>query len=318
MHELRVSGRCPSPVSTDAGTDNAALEEQEGSTDAVDAADGADIMVGLANDLDNLKVSPPPRPSVCAPTIYHERLPTNSPLPSMPQMSSNDEDKPFLGAKIGGSPTPWLHGSPTPSVGYTSDSSFDGRVGTESNPIVVFADLENSEQNFPFDIIHVPRIEHGGWAREGIDIRMAVGVGDAECWEAWMDDSLPHHQDNVIMVRGRSRSSDYDALDSYHRGDNGSDASAVHHRQLEDIKRNPSRQTLYWRIITPNSMPLDNVILSGDSKKILKKEKGVKRTLGENQDIVVLSYFVNWVIAKKKTGHQIASAPKMALEDAFA
>ena len=133
-----------------------------------------------------------------------------------------------------------------------------------------------------------------------------------------MDDSLPHHQDNVIMVRGRSRSSDYDALDSYHRGDYGSDTSAVHHRQLEDIKRNPSRQTLYWRIITPKSMPLDNVILSGDSKKILKKEKGVKRTMGENQDIVVLSYFVNWVIAKKKTGHQIALAPKMALEDAFA
>ena len=62
LHELRVSGRCPSPVSTDAGTDNAALEEQEGSTDAVDAADGADIMVGLANDLDNLKVLLPPRP----------------------------------------------------------------------------------------------------------------------------------------------------------------------------------------------------------------------------------------------------------------
>ena len=180
-------------------------------------------------------------------------------------------------------------------------------------------DLRSSEKNFPFDIIHVPRIEHGGWAREGIDIWIAIGVGDAESWEAWMDDSVPPDlQNHTIMVRGRSRSSDYDALDSYHRNNKNSDAAAVHNKQKEAISKDPTRQALYWRLVTPNSMPLDNVILSGDASEIRKTETGVKRAVGKDNDIVVLSYFVNWVIAKRKTGHQLSSSVKTDLKDAFA
>jgi len=210
------------------------------------------------------------------------------------------------------------------STNYSSaGSNYDealttAREGTKLNPYVINMDLEFSEKNYPFDIIYVPRIEHGGWAREGIDIRMAIGVGDSECWGAWMDDSIPELQDHCIMVRGCSRSSDYDALGSYHRDNDESDTAAVHYKQKEDILCDPTHQVIYWRLITPKEMPLDNVILSSDSKQILKKEKGVKRTVGVDQDIVVLSYFVNWVIAKKKTGHQISSSRKTDLKDAFA
>ena len=128
-----------------------------------------------------------------------------------------------------------------------------------------------------------------------------------------MDDAVPEH---AIMVRGRSRSSDYDALDSYHRNDKDSDTAAIHTKQMEDIQRDPSRQAIYWQIITPETMPLDNVILSGDSTLIAKNERGVIRTAEEGLEI--LSYFVNWVVAKKKAGHQISSAKKTLLKDAFA
>ena len=58
LHELHVSGRCPSPVSTDAGTGNAASDaEVDDPTDRVDAADGVDVTDDLANDLLDLKVS---------------------------------------------------------------------------------------------------------------------------------------------------------------------------------------------------------------------------------------------------------------------
>ena len=140
------------------------------------------------------------------------------------------------------------------------------------------------------------------------------------CWQFTFDQSWCFKESIPDSLRigdnNRSRSSDYDALDSYHRDDTESDTAAVHNKQKDDIQRDPNRQAIYWRIVTPESMPLDNVILSGDSTQIVKNEKGVKRTAGEN--IVVLSYFVNWVIAKQKVGHQISSAKKTLLADAFA
>ena len=137
---------------------------------------------------------------------------------------------------------------------------------------------------------------------------MSVGVGDSNKWDAWMDQSIPELQGRAIMVRGRSRSSDYDALTSYHRRNSGSDAAAVHVKQLEGINKDPSRQVFYWRLVTPATMPLDNVMLSGDATQILRNETGVKRMAGKEQTMEVLSYFVNWVVAKKDAGHQISSA----------
>lgn len=281
---LQEEGRCPSPDSSTTMSGESFCDDEEVNEDDCNVDD----ICGELNKSLSLG-------SCTTPIARHhvQQIPTHPPSTLLPQMSSNSDSNMWQGGMIG---------SPAPSLTFSSDSSTAGeaRKGTQASPIVIKVDLVNSEQNFPFDIIRVPRIEHGGWAREGIDIRLAIGVGDADCWEAWMDDSVPELQDHAIMIRGRSRSSDYDALDSYHRDDKQSDTAAVHNKQKEAIQRDPSRQTLYWRIVTPRSMPLDNVILSGDSTMIARKEKGVKRTVGEDEGLVVLSYFVSWVIAKKK------------------
>lgn len=310
-NELRQNGRCPSPASAATGSETSLAEDND-----------FDATACLANTFsEKLNLSAPPvttaplrHPSPFLPTFQPKVMVSShvSPSPSLPQMSSNNDNNAWPGGNV--------TGSPTPSVDFSSVSSStaDAWKGSQANPIVIHANLARCEQNFPFDIVFVPRIEHNGWARQGIDIRMAVGVGDAHCWEAWMDDSNPELQEHAIMVRGRSRSSDYDALDSYHRKDPDSDTASVHTTQMEAIQLDPSRQTIYWRIVTPKCMPLDNVILSGDAKQIVKKEKGVKRATGEKGNVEVLSYFVNWVVAQKNAGYQIESTKKTSLKDAFA
>ena len=43
----------------------------------------------------------------------------------------------------------------------------------------------------------------------------------------------------------------------------------------------------------------------------------IGRLKHEAKDIECKAYFVSWVVAKKKVGHQIISAKKTALKDAF-
>jgi len=299
---LQHEGRCP--LSTCSLDESDEFEEDQYST-----SQAGDCLATVMSDKLSLD-EPKPSPSVHPTTLFISPIASYKPSALLPQMNNNN--------------SMWqTSDTPTPSVAFSSDSSSTqsnawSRKGTRQNPFVIRVDLDFCEQNYPFDIIGVPRIEHGGWAWEGLDIRMAIGVGDADCWEAWVDDTVPELQDHAIMIRGRSRSLDYDAIESYHRDEKESDTAAVHKKQKEAIQRDPSRQALYWRIITPNNIPLDNVILSGDSTQIVKKEKGVKRMAGEDKDVAVLSYFVNWVIAKRKTGHQISTHAKTLLKDAFA
>ena len=107
--------------------------------------------------------------------------------------------------------------SPTPSVLSLSDTHADNYIGSFNNPYTIFVDLEYPEQNSIFDIVHVKRIEYGGWAREGIDIRTKIGLDDVVFWSAWMQQGCEaEFQDRVVMIRGKSRSSTYNRVDSYH------------------------------------------------------------------------------------------------------
>ena len=137
-----------------------------------------------------------------------------------------------------------------------------------------------------------------------------------DAWTAWMEE-IPGYEDRCIMVRSRSRSSAFDALDSYHRHDPTSDLAAVHKNVKDAIQRDPSRHAHHYRIIIPKkyNMRLDNVILSGDSRLIKKNETGVSYMM---DDIDCKAYFVNWTIAKKKAGHQLETSAKTPLRNRFA
>ena len=159
---------------------------------------------------------------------------------------------------------------------------------------------------------HVPRILHNGWAREGFDIRKDIGVGDANRWEAWVDNN--DGPGTAIIVRGRSRSSVYDhANSSYHRKDPTSEIAVVHQQTVKAIEKDTNRQSIYFKIIF--SELLDNVILSGDSVQIQKGRIGTSHMVG---NIDCKSQFVNWTLAIKDKGHKMTYDQQNDLEDDFA
>lgn len=312
---LKLESRLPSPVSTASTSSVGTTHDND--EDWNDDGSDDNGLYKLSKEFDNhLDLDSPPPPPRISPVFVGSPPPKVTPLRFM-----SPQPRITLPLRTNPPSAAFLPQMSTKSDNNTWPGGYSGVIsGTRENPHLVFVDLERSEQNYPFDIVHVPRLEHGGWAREAVDIRTAVGVGDAECWDAWIYDSEtnPELRDHSIMVQGRSRSSDYDAINSYHRKDMDSDCAAVRKKQKESIKQDPQRQARYWLLIFPKSMPLDNVIISGDSTQIIKNERGVKRHVGDNKDMEVLSYFVNWVVAKKKTGHQISSVQKKNLEDAFA
>ena len=213
----------------------------------------------------------------------------------------------------------WNSTPPPRSVPSSASASTCGEedimwTGTRTNPVEIIANLKYPERNYPFDINFIPLLEHNGWAREAVEIRNLVGVGDAHCWEAWMDASY-HGDGTAVVIKGRSRSSSYDlAHDSYHRNDYGSSqTAAVHKNTIEAIKRDVVRQEYYWRIIF-KSVPLDNTIVSGDAVLVKKNDIGTSHLVGS---VDCKSCFVSWMIAKKDSGYRISHGHKIAVEDLF-
>jgi hypothetical protein len=180
--------------------------------------------------------------------------------------------------------------------------------GSKENPIVIYVDDQFPERNGKFDVEYIPRIEHGGWAREGYHIRAEVGIADADMWSAYMDD---HHS---IIIRGRSRSSAFDEVKAYHRKNFSADTRAVHDTTSKEMQEDPARLVKYWKLIFRSNEALNNAILSRDDVQIQKKNVGVKYTVG---NIECRTMFVSWEIAKKGRGHRIENLTKSSLEDAF-
>ena len=107
--------------------------------------------------------------------------------------SSVAAGSPFL---VAGSP--YLVNSSVSSVSSTSEA----HLGSCNNPYVIYADLAYPERNLIFDIVHVNRIEFGGRAREGVDIRTQIGVGDKKLWSAWINnDWCPDYAGRTIMIQ---------------------------------------------------------------------------------------------------------------------
>lgn len=238
-----------------------------------------------------------------------------------PPIKASSHQKPLLFGSPSQNMATWQNSSEDKDIleisGAMANQSFADRqdyVGSRTNPFQINVDFEHGERAYPFEVVRVSRIEHGGWAREGICIRMNVGVDDNEHWRAWMDDT-PGLEGRSIIIRGRCRSSAFDALNEYHRQSPHPDEKSAHEALKDAIYGDSSRQSFYWRLIVNEQ--LDNVLLSGDAKQILRRDVGIVYMAGEDNDVECRACFVSWTIAKAKVGVQLVSAKKKNLKSLF-
>ena len=86
---------------------------------------------------------------------------------------------------------------------------------------------------------------------------------------------------------------------------------------MDDLRENPARRSVHYRLIFPADIQLNNVIFSGEQEGIMMKETQIKFEIAEN--VSNRAIFVNWTIAKAGTGHKIVhkkkSDPMAAFED---
>ena len=111
----------------------------------------------------------------------------------------------------------------------------------------------------------------------------------------------PEDEARSMLIQGRSRSSDHDKIDEYHRHNFCQHTKQAHQNTKTDIENNPERQTIWCELVWDESIALDNVILSGDPCQVAKKTNGVSHQL---DGIKCNPLFVCWVIAKKNVGHR--------------
>eukprot|EP00980_Cylindrotheca_fusiformis_P012134 scaffold2933_cov85-Cylindrotheca_fusiformis.AAC.2 len=158
-------------------------------------------------------------------------------------------------------------------------------------------------------------MEHNGFERSAIEIRTIVGVGDQKFWRAEMDDADPAMKGRAIVIQGRSGNASCDAVASYHRNNFSSFSEGIHLIENEEIENNPSRQALFWRLIMPEDVPLENAFFSGDSRIIAMTPRGVKFDVEGHE---IKTVICGWKIAKAGPGIRIATVPELSTADLFA
>jgi hypothetical protein len=139
-------------------------------------------------------------------------------------------------------------------------------IGTKEHPYVIQVDLAHPERHQEFCIERVTKLKDGEHIRTGMQIRRAVPVCDFDRWEATIPRGYPRDLDyRLVLVEGPSQN--YWLRDStrFH-SDLKCNATEQAHQATEiEIADDINRQSLYWLLVFPKDIVLDNQVYSSDS-----------------------------------------------------
>lgn len=168
-------------------------------------------------------------------------------------------------------------------------------AGTKLNTHIISVDTRFSEAHREFDVEEVDRIEHEHWAVKGYHIRSDVGCNDKKEWVAKI---VKHNREGhkAILTKGKTRKLCYSELATYHHQDNLKFVKEKHLKTKMQLKESADRDYLFWLLVFPKDVILDNSILSGNNKTVMMKTSGTSKMKGTRN---FLTPFVYWQIAVK-------------------
>jgi hypothetical protein len=206
-----------------------------------------------------------------------------------------------------GTPPPWTNS------GDSTTSTSGLHEGSKSNPYVINVDVQHPERNREFDIDFVETMKHGDYIRKGFHIRVNAGVLDVDLWEARMYQG-EGYKNRAILVKGPSRTSWMDNLESYHRKGKCELTRVAHIATHNDISNNKDRQVAYWLLVFPAYMTLNNEIFSGDPDNIESGSIGLKEKI---DGVTFGTSIVFWKIAQRFGGRRVDCKKKTKVKDLF-
>ena len=171
--------------------------------------------------------------------------------------------------------------------------------GTKERPFVIPVNFKKPYANREFNVQYVPQISipsgNATRHRPALHIKKAVCPQDLNEYWAYLEEP----NSNVIIIKGISLDANSGDMDGYHEGlarlSNGKrclDTSREHEKAVSDARNKDPY--LYYKLVLPKKMKIDNFLYSADYTKIdtrrfLVRKQFMKATL--------ITGYVTWVVA---------------------
>jgi hypothetical protein len=167
----------------------------------------------------------------------------------------------------------------------------DSPNGTSTKPWIIHFDKDRMENHGIFQIISCDQVTYVGHQYTVLEFRRQIALGDVGSWEANLDDPRipPDYKGRCVLVTGPSIdefSKDPERSDSKWP-DPSQDAAAApvrcvkafeeRKRQLAAIELDDSRKKLYYLIVCPADIILDNNIFCHNKKRVQKIAKDMRK-----------------------------------------
>ena len=173
------------------------------------------------------------------------------------------------------------------------------REGTKFNPHIIHVNTNFPESHCEFDIEKVDRFEKAGWVVQGYHIRKDLGASDKGQWQANMV-SYRNCDNKAVLIKGKTRKSCFDEVATYHHAGTLPYVMEKHTRTKANKANDPERKICYWLLVFPDSVVLDNSILSGNNKRLTMNTTGTNEVKGTTNFITP---FVYWNIAERNDNY---------------
>ena len=177
--------------------------------------------------------------------------------------------------------------------------------GTKNAPFLVNVCAEYPERNFGFNITKVRGIKFEGYKHTGYHIRHTVPVQDAKLWEARMCKYLGLEA-RAIVVKSPSIPYWEADTDRYHErmkvsAKSECEATKDAHKETEVAvgKEDSERKFVYWLLLFPSSVTLDNTIFSHGTDRIKAEVVGMKEKYEMKKTNTHYGCVLFWRIAEK-------------------
>lgn len=258
----------------------------------------ASAVAGLLNLNDsssstNILKTTPPR----TPLLNGSFLQRKSPPASMTQVMKSPSTLSFLKAGVG--------------------------TGTKKNPYFICVDVSLPERNNGFDIQYVESMNFDNSLHAGFHIRRCIPIQDGQFWEATMAPSALVSGNRAILVKGPSQSYWLRDPEKWYDRTKESKCQATRDKHLathvaigegkhgDDANNEEDRFYLYWLLIFPSDITLDNTIFSPGNTRVLAAEMvGMESKLFHGKkEHTHYGAGIFWRIGVKGMSHQLKAAP---------